>query len=225
MLNPASWYCSGSRHPSHVALLIDGENGPASIAAPILTTAGKWGEVTIRRVYGDWTSSQMHPWKETITRYGMRAVHQHLPRKNAADIALTIDAVDLFHQGLRRFCVVSGDSDYVPLVLWLVEHGCLVVVIGQPGTPLALQRACSVFLFTDQINSPEQISKTFAPEPIASTSSAASLSTVKGTKNGSHSQKARRQSRRSLASPVSLQELLVKGYTQLAAKKMIHGSR
>lgn len=138
-------------HLSQVALLIDGENGPASAAPAILVRASAWGEVTLRRVYGDWSSSQMRSWREMVTQHGMRAVHQHLPKKNAADIALTADAVDLFYQGFRRFCLVSGDSDYVPLVLWLMEHGCLVAVIGQKDAPLALQRACSVFVSSERL--------------------------------------------------------------------------
>ena len=138
-------------HFSQVALLIDGENGPASAAGAILVRASEWGEVTLRRVYGDWSSPQMRSWRDVVVQHGMRAMHQHLPKKNAADIALTADAVDLFYQGFRRFCLVSGDSDYVPLVLWLVEHGCLVAIIGQKDAPLALQRACSVFVSSEQL--------------------------------------------------------------------------
>lgn len=160
-------------HPPHfsqVALLIDGENGPASAAAAILVRASEWGEVALRRVYGDWSSPQMRSWREVVTQHGMRAVHQHLPKKNAADIALTVDAIDLFHQGFRRFCLVSGDSDYVPLVLWLMEHGCLVAVVGQKDVPLALRRACSVFVPSEQLNPPMK-SSTLMPEasPVVST--------------------------------------------------------
>lgn len=137
---------------SSVALLIDGENVSASMAGVMLSRAEEWGKVVVRRVYGDWSSSQMRPWRDVVTHLGMRAVHQHLPKKNAADIALTADAVDLFYQGFRRFCLVSGDGDYVPLVLWLREHRCLIAVISQNNAPLALQRASSVFVSTDQLS-------------------------------------------------------------------------
>lgn len=159
-------------HGSFVALLIDGENGSASMARVILSRAKEWGESVVRRVYGDWSSSQMRPWREVVTNHGMRAVHQHLPKKNAADIALTTDAVDLFYQGFRRFCLVSGDSDYVPLVLWLMEHGCLVAVISQKDAPLALQRACTVFVSTDQISTMvmQQENDTPSPQKTASSS-------------------------------------------------------
>jgi hypothetical protein len=138
-------------HGSSVALLIDGENGSASMAGAMLSRAGEWGEVVVRRVYGDWSSPQMRPWRGVVTQYGMRAVHQHLPKKNAADIALTADAVDLFYQGFRQFCLSSGDSDFVPLVLWLREHHCLVIVMSRKDGPQALQQACSVFVSSEQL--------------------------------------------------------------------------
>jgi hypothetical protein len=161
---------------SSVALLIDGENGSASRARAILIRTEEWGEAVVRRVYGDWSSPQMRPWRDMVTQLGMRAVHQHLPKKNAADIALTADAVDLFYQGFRRFCLVSGDSDYVPLVLWLMEHRCLVVVISQNDAPVMLQRACSVFVSTDQLSpdtmtsapAMQQKNDTLAPQKPAS---------------------------------------------------------
>lgn len=139
-------------HGSSMALLIDGENGSASLAGAMLNRAEEWGEVVVRRVYGDWSSPQMRPWRDMVTQFGMRAVHQHLPKKNAADIALTADAVDLFHQGFRQFCLSSGDSDFVPLVLWLREHHCLVIVMSRKNAPQALQHACSVFVSTDQLS-------------------------------------------------------------------------
>ena len=132
-----------------VALLIDGENVPARIAASVLAEASRWGEVVVRRIYGDWASPHMNTWREKVTEHGMRACHQHLPKKNAADIALTVDAVHLFYQGVRCFCLCSGDSDYVPLVLWLREQRCMVVVIGQRHAPLALQRSSSTFVPSD----------------------------------------------------------------------------
>jgi hypothetical protein len=141
-----------------VALLIDGENVPARIAASVLAEASRWGEVVVRRIYGDWASPQMNAWREKATEHGMRACHQHLPKKNAADIALTVDAVHLFYQGIRCFCLCSGDSDYVPLLLWLREHCCIVVVIGQRHAPLTLQRSCSVFVSSEALCPPMQSS-------------------------------------------------------------------
>jgi hypothetical protein len=141
-----------------VALLIDGENIPARVTPAALAEAETWGEVMIRRIYGDWASPQMNAWREMVNQYGMRAMHQHLPKKNAADIALTVDAVDLFYQGIRCFCLGSGDSDYVPLVLWLREQGCMVVVISQKNAPLALQRSCSVFVSSEELCPPTQSS-------------------------------------------------------------------
>lgn len=150
-----------NQHPSRqerawVALLIDGENIPARVTPAMLAEAETRGEVMIRRIYGDWASPQMHAWREMVPLYGMRAMHQHLPRKNAVDIALTVDAMALFSQGIRCFCLGTGDSDYVPLVLWLREQGCLVVVISQRHAALALQRSCSVFVSAEELGPPIQ---------------------------------------------------------------------
>ena len=136
---------------SPVALLIDGEKSPARLAGAMLSQAATWGDVLIRRVYGDWSSPQMRSWSAPLSHYGMRAMTCHHPKKNAADIALTVDAVALYHQGFQQFCLCSGDSDYVPLVLWLREHGCIVVVIGQRHAPLALQRSCSTGVSADAL--------------------------------------------------------------------------
>ena len=184
-------------HHIPVALLIDGENGSASLAGAMLSRAEEWGEVVVRRVYGDWASSQMRPWRDVVTQFGMRAVHQHLPKKNAADIALTTDAVDLFYQGFRHFCLSSGDSDFVPLVLWLREHHCQVVVMSRKDAPQALQQACSVFV------SPEQLCPTPLPDGF-SAQQEDSLQTDSATKQRRPRPRRRRKQKRSPPSPALL---------------------
>jgi hypothetical protein len=136
-----------------VALLIYGENISADFAVHLLAHAGKFCGVSFCRVYGNWAASAMQRWQEMAIHYGMMPRHQQLPvaGKNATDIALVVDAMDMFHGGVRRFCLASGDSDYTPLVRRLIEQGCLVVVIGKPDTALSLQQACTVFISTDQL--------------------------------------------------------------------------
>lgn len=136
-----------------VALLVDGENIAADFAVHLLAHAGKFGGVSICRVYGNWAAPTMQRWQEMTTHYGMIPKHQHLPvaGKNGTDIALVVDAMDLLHSGIRRFCLASGDSDYTPLVRHLVEQGCVVVVIGRPGTAPTLQQACTMFVSTEQL--------------------------------------------------------------------------
>jgi hypothetical protein len=137
-----------------VALLIDGDNS-ASVSIPsLLAEAGKLGEVMIRRVYGNWSLSSMHAWQEVAPRYGLEQRHhgQTTPSKNATDIALVVDAMDILYSGaIEHFCLVTSDSDYTPLVLRLRSAGCQVLGIGKPATPLALQTACTEFVSTDQL--------------------------------------------------------------------------
>ncbi|MBO0777657.1 MAG: NYN domain-containing protein [Ktedonobacteraceae bacterium] len=98
-----------------VALLIDGENISPDIIAPALLEAGKFGGVMIRRLYGNIASPAMQRWKEVMPRYGLQGMHQApiVSGKNTADIALTVDAMDLFYrEQVTRFCLVTSDSDY-----------------------------------------------------------------------------------------------------------------
>jgi hypothetical protein len=137
-----------------VALLIDGDNS-ASLSIPsLLAEVGKLGDVMIRRVYGNWSLSSMHAWQEVAPRYGLEQRHhgRTSPGKNATDIALVVDAMDILYSGaIEHFCLVTSDSDYTPLVLRLRSAGCQVLGIGKPATPLALQTACTEFVSTDQL--------------------------------------------------------------------------
>ena len=159
--------CLASMEPSHprVALLIDGDNS-ASISIPsVLAEAGKLGDVLIRRVYGNWSLPSMHAWQEIVPRYGLEQRHhgQTTPGKNATDIALVIDAMDILYSGaIDHFCLVASDSDYTPLALRLRSAGCQVLGIGKPTTPLALQAACTEFVSTDQL-----LSRPLQPFPTA----------------------------------------------------------
>ena len=86
----------------------------------------------------------MHAWQEIAPRYGLEQRHhgQTAPGKNATDIALVVDAMDILYSGaIEHFCLVTSDSDYTPLVLRLRSAGCQVLGIGKPTTPLALQTA------------------------------------------------------------------------------------
>lgn len=138
---------------SAVALLIDGDNVPADFAVDYLAYAGKFGGVTVRRVYANWSSPTIGIWKEASEYYGFTKAHQSLPvsGKNATDIALVIDAMELHQQGMMCFCIVGGDSDYTPLVYWLIEHGCMVSVLGKANTSLILQHSCTCYMSIDAL--------------------------------------------------------------------------
>ena len=139
---------------TRVALLIDGDNSASISITSLLAEAGKLGDVMIRRVYGNWSLSSMHAWQEIAPRYGLEQRHhgQTAPGKNATDIALVVDAMDILYSGaIDHFCLVTSDSDYTPLVLRLRSTGCQVLGIGKPTTPLALKTACTEFVSTDQL--------------------------------------------------------------------------
>ncbi len=141
-----------------LALLIDGENISADLIGPILVEAGKFGCVTIKRVYGNWTQPSMQRWKEVSQHYGLQQIHHSEVTssfKNAADIALVVDTMDLFYRDhIDHFCIVTSDSDYTPLVQRLRSAGCVVLGIGRQGTSPALTKACTAFMTTEQIMPP-----------------------------------------------------------------------
>src|SRR5581483_5702814 len=141
---------------TRIALLVDGDNSASTSIAVLLTEAEKVGDVTIRRIYGNWSLPSMHKWEKLAQHYGFEQRHhgQTAPGKNATDIALTIDAMDILHSGtIDQFCLVTSDSDYTPLVLRLRSAGCQVFVVGKPTTPISLQAACTLFLSTDHLQS------------------------------------------------------------------------
>ena len=137
-----------------VALLIDADNSTAALIPSLLAEVEKLGEVTIGRVYGNWSLSSMSKWQEITQRYGLEQRHhgQTVPGKNATDIALVVDAMDILHSStIDHFCLVTSDSDYTPLVWRLRSAGRKVHGIGRPTTPLAFRTACTVFVSTDQL--------------------------------------------------------------------------
>lgn len=146
-----------------VALLIDGDNISSELTAPILAEAGKFGGVTIRRVYGNWATPSMQSWQQVALYYGLEQRHyeQVATGKNAADIALVVEAMDLLHsRDIRHFCLVTSDSDFTPLVRRLRTAGCIVIGIGKPPVPPSLSQACTLFVSTEQLLFPLSPKKT-----------------------------------------------------------------
>jgi hypothetical protein len=150
-------FCPGAEHTTpSLALLIDGENIAADLAVHVLAAAGNVGGATIRRVYGNWRHPALSTWQTMAGHYGLQTIHAAHPvsGKNATDIAITVDAMDLFAQGIRHFCLATSDADYVPLVRRLRAGGCFVLGIGRPETADTLKSAYTVFLTTDRLLPP-----------------------------------------------------------------------
>lgn len=151
-----------------LAVLIDADNTSARYARAIFDEIGSLGEANVRRVYGDFSGSRLSGWDSAVQSL---AILQHQQRsnttgKNAADIALVIDAMDLMYKGkLDGFCLVSSDSDFTRLAQRLREDGLVVYGFGERKTPEAFRSACTRFIYVENlIDTPEE------PAPAAAAS-------------------------------------------------------
>ena len=132
-----------------LAVLIDGENISTKIAARVFGEIAELGDACVRRVYADFTRTNLQPWKDFVTNHALVA-HQNFPcaaKKNATDIAMVVDAMDLLHSRLfDGFCIVSSDSDFCRLASRIREEGLFVYGFGRdnPASP-SFKNACHQF--------------------------------------------------------------------------------
>jgi len=137
-----------------IAMLIDGDNAQAGLLSQMLVEAGRYGQVTVRRIYGDWTTASMNSWKETLNFHAFQPIQQfrYTIGKNATDSAMIIDAMDILHASVvDGFCLVSSDSDYTRLATRIRETGIFVMGIGEKKTPKPFVNACDVFVYTENL--------------------------------------------------------------------------
>ena len=130
------------------ALLIDADNVSAKYIKPILDELSKYGNVTYKRIYGDWTSTYNSSWKEVLLQNSITPIQQfsYTHGKNATDSAMIIDAMDMLYTSeLEGFCLVSSDSDFTKLASRLRESGKMVIGMGEDKTPPPFRKACDIF--------------------------------------------------------------------------------
>lgn len=142
-----------------LAVLIDGDNTTPTIVEALLAEIAKYGSATIKRAYGDWTTTNLRGWKDVINDHAIQPMQQfaYTTGKNATDSALIIDAMDLLYTGnVDGFCLVSSDSDFTKLASRLRESGKTVYGFGEPRTPKALVAACDKFVYLDLLRRPEK---------------------------------------------------------------------
>ena len=137
-----------------LAVLIDAENTSARWAKEIFEEIATIGEASVRRIYGDFSNPQMKGWSDRQAEFGI--VPHHQPQntigKNAGDIALVIDAMDLMHSGrFDGFVLVSSDSDFTRLASRIREQGLDVFGIGRKNTPEPFRKACKRFIFVENL--------------------------------------------------------------------------
>ena len=135
------------------ALLIDADNVSAKYIKPILTELSKYGIITYKRIYGDWTSTQHASWKDELLRNSITPIQQfsYTQGKNATDSAMIIDAMDV-----DGFCIVSSDSDFTRLVSRLRESGKMVIGMGENKTPEPFRKACDKFTILENLLSDQE---------------------------------------------------------------------
>src|SRR5690606_37515953 len=138
----------------NIALLIDADNASHAGIDAVLTVLAELGQVNIRRAYGNWAKPALSKWNQITHRYGLQPMQQFdlTKGKNATDMAMTIDAIDLLYRGkVDGFGIMSSDSDFTPLVTRLRQDGLIVFGFGSAKTPMAFKTACTRFIDVDQL--------------------------------------------------------------------------
>ena len=138
----------------NIAVLIDGENIPSAHVQEMMEEIAKYGNPTIKRIYGDWTKPRLSKWKNVLLENAITPIQQYsyTSGKNASDCAMIIDAMDLLYsEKVNGFCLVSSDSDFTKLATRLREAGMKVIGIGEKKTPNPFIVACDKFIYIEII--------------------------------------------------------------------------
>jgi uncharacterized LabA/DUF88 family protein len=161
-----------------LAVLIDADNASAKIVDGLFEEIAKIGEASVRRIYGDFASARSKAWIEVLARHAIIPQQQfaYTTGKNASDITLVIDAMDLLHSGrFDGFCLVSSDSDFTRLAARIREQGVDAFGFGEQKTPESFRQACRRFIYTENLlpaatpngNEPAQSQKSLEPPSAA----------------------------------------------------------
>jgi uncharacterized LabA/DUF88 family protein len=140
----------------NLAVLIDGDNIPSAYVKEMMEELTKYGNPTIKRIYGDWTKPHLSKWKNLLLENAITPIQQYgyTTGKNATDSAMIIDAMDiLYSEKVSGFCLVSSDSDFTKLATRLREAGMLVIGIGEKKTPNPFIVACDRFIYIEILKS------------------------------------------------------------------------
>ncbi|WP_192257867.1 NYN domain-containing protein [Mesorhizobium silamurunense] len=157
-----------------LAVLIDADNASARIVDGLFEEIAKIGEASVRRIYGDFSSARSKAWTDVLSKHAIIPQQQfaYTAGKNASDITLVIDAMDLLHSGrFDGFCLVSSDSDFTRLASRIREEGVDVYGFGEQKTPESFRQACRRFVYTENLlpmspaNTPDAVSTTKSLQP------------------------------------------------------------
>lgn len=167
MVNPRLVAKIEAEEPTlRLAVLIDADNAQAAVIEGLLAEIARFGEATVKRIYGDFTSPNSAQWKKVLNKYAIKPVQQfaYTTGKNATDSTLIIDAMDLLYtRRFDGFCLISSDSDFTGLALRIREEGLTVLGFGEQKTPEAFRNACHKFLFTEVLRPVQPSTNDFLP--------------------------------------------------------------
>ena len=136
----------------NLAVLIDGDNIPSAYVKEMMEEIAKYGNPTIKRIYGDWTKPNLSKWKNILLENAITPIQQYsyTTGKNATDSAMIIDAMDILYSNkVKGFCLVSSDSDFTRLATRLREAGMKVFGLGEKKTPEPFIAACDKFIYIE----------------------------------------------------------------------------
>ena len=139
---------------NNIALLIDCDNVSHKSIEGVIDELSKYGKVNIRNAYGNWKSESLKGWEEKLHPHAIKPIQQfaYTQGKNATDAAMIIDAMDiLYSQNLDAFALMTSDSDFTPLAMRILSNGITVYGFGEKKTPQPFVKACSQFIFTENL--------------------------------------------------------------------------
>lgn len=146
-----------------IALFIDCDNISHKAIEGIINELSKYGIVNIRQAYGNWTKDNLKNWEEKLLEFAIKPIQQfdYSRNKNATDILMTIDAIDLLHtKDIDAFAFATSDSDFTPVVMRVQAEGIKVYGFGEKKTPKPFMAACSQFIFTEKLTNDSKIDST-----------------------------------------------------------------
>ncbi|WP_436658888.1 NYN domain-containing protein [Acinetobacter sp. P1(2025)] len=158
-----------------LAILIDADNASMHNISNIFNKVEKYGNPIIKRIYGDWGNSCLRNWQDSILNFALTPIQQfsYTKGKNATDMLLTIDAIELLYDPQHKldgFCIVSSDSDFTPLVLKIRSKGLKVYGFGRTNCSEAFKKACDIFTYVDVAEGVEACFTTQSDKPQVATS-------------------------------------------------------
>jgi uncharacterized LabA/DUF88 family protein len=139
-----------------LAILIDADNSQPRIIEGLLEEIANYGVASVKRIYGDWTNTQLSGWKKMLLEHGIQPIQQfaYTQGKNSTDSAMIIDAMDLLYtKNFDGFCIVTSDSDFTRLASRIRENGLTVYGFGERKTPKSFMGACDKFIYTENLRS------------------------------------------------------------------------